>query len=32
MFWRLDGLCRFPIIQDALEIKSEHFSMNAVIV
>ena len=31
MFWRLDCLCRFPIIHDTLEIKSEYVSMNTAI-
>ena len=32
MFWGLDCLWRIQIIHDVLEMGSEYFSMNAVIV
>ena len=31
MFWK-DRLCGFPVIHDVLEVRSEHFSINAEIV
>ena len=32
MFWGLDRLSGFPVTHDVLEMKSEYFSMNFVIV
>ena len=32
MFWGLDRLSGFPVIHDVLEMKSEYFSMDFVII